>query len=217
MSSCVRLAAMMPAIRAAASTSPFGALPSMTSASVAGRIVTSPGGGLARVTALSETSTIRARPSSSRWVSRDLAMLTPSDALAGLPRIARVAASTSRCRIRLSPIRKALIPARASRARSAGVPIPLSAMPIAPRGTHRRQPLGGLEPRLEGPEIAIVDADQPGLSRSARSSSGSSWTSHSTSMPCLSASASSAAAAASSIIAMIRRMQSAPSARASTT
>ena len=38
--SCVRLAAMMPAMRAAPSTSPFFALPSRTIASVAGSIST---------------------------------------------------------------------------------------------------------------------------------------------------------------------------------
>src|SRR5262245_34745407 len=76
---------MMPAIRAAASTSPLGALPSMISASVAGSITTRPPAVAWRsVTALSETSTIRARPSASRWVSRVFAMLAPDCRLARL-------------------------------------------------------------------------------------------------------------------------------------
>ena len=69
-SSCVFLAAMMPAMRAAASTSPFLASPCSTSASVADAMATKPSARAVRcVVALSETSTMRASPLSLRWVS----------------------------------------------------------------------------------------------------------------------------------------------------
>ena len=62
-------------------------------------------------------------------------------------------------------------------------------MPLSPTsdavGRHqRREALGDGERRLEGAEVAVVDADQPARrGASARSSSASSWTSTSTSMP----------------------------------
>src|SRR5262245_47362163 len=68
--SCVFFAAMMPAMRAVASTSPFLAVPVSMSASVSGPIVTKPSARAVRcVTALSDTSTMRASPFSLRWLS----------------------------------------------------------------------------------------------------------------------------------------------------
>src|SRR5947209_3994595 len=68
-SSCVFFAAMMPAMRATANTSPFLAWPERQSASVSGRMTTLPSAIATRsVTALAETSTIRASPVSERCV-----------------------------------------------------------------------------------------------------------------------------------------------------
>src|SRR5690349_18305463 len=68
-SSEVRLAAMMPAILAVPSTSPFLALPEMISSSVALVISTRPSATATRsVAGLAETSTIRASPLLSMWV-----------------------------------------------------------------------------------------------------------------------------------------------------
>src|SRR5262249_38977099 len=73
MSSCVRLAAWMAAIRAAAITSPLGMRASAMARSVAGFIETSAVATARRaVTGLAETSTIRARPTASRCVSERL-------------------------------------------------------------------------------------------------------------------------------------------------
>ena len=59
----VRFAAMIPAIRATPSTSPFAAVPALTSASVAGCITTRASATATRsVSALVETSTICALP-----------------------------------------------------------------------------------------------------------------------------------------------------------
>ena len=69
-SSLVRLAAWMPATRATASTSPLGRPPRWMSASVSARMATKPSATASRaVTALPETSTMRAAPRSSRWES----------------------------------------------------------------------------------------------------------------------------------------------------
>src|SRR5882762_3207479 len=65
----VRLAAMMPAMRAAPSTSPFFALPDRISSSVAWLMMTRPSATAMRSLAgLSDTSTMRASPPESIWV-----------------------------------------------------------------------------------------------------------------------------------------------------
>src|SRR5262245_1515413 len=70
MSSLVFLPAMMPAMRAAPSTSPFLASPLSTSSSVAGVITTRPSATATRsVTSFDDTSTMRASPLWPRWVS----------------------------------------------------------------------------------------------------------------------------------------------------
>src|SRR5699024_216114 len=69
-SSCVRLAAMIPATWATASTSPLATPPVRISAAVAGAMWTVPSATAVRkVLALSVTYTIRARPWSPKWVS----------------------------------------------------------------------------------------------------------------------------------------------------
>src|SRR5262245_51079749 len=71
MRSAVRLAPMMPARRATASTSPFGIAPAAMSASVSARRRTSARATASRaVTAFADTSTMRARPRPSRWERR---------------------------------------------------------------------------------------------------------------------------------------------------
>ncbi len=73
MSSPVRFAAWMPAMRATASTSPFGASPAATTAAVSGRMrIVARATARLRVTALRLTSTIRAVPSASRCVRRSV-------------------------------------------------------------------------------------------------------------------------------------------------
>src|ERR1041384_1965024 len=75
-SSCVFFAAMMPAMRAAPSTSPFFASPLSTRSSVFALITTRPCATATRsLAALSDTSTMRACPRVPRWVS--LAMALP--------------------------------------------------------------------------------------------------------------------------------------------
>src|ERR1700733_6277593 len=74
-SSEVRFAAMMPATRAVPSTSPFFALPETISASVALLMTTRPSATAVRsVAGLAETSTIRAPPLASIWVSAGSAL-----------------------------------------------------------------------------------------------------------------------------------------------
>ena len=70
MRSLVRLAAMTPATRAQASTSPFAAAPSTMSASVSGLMEMNPSATATRsVSAFCDTSTMRTSPFSSIWVS----------------------------------------------------------------------------------------------------------------------------------------------------
>src|SRR4051812_46552885 len=69
-SSCVFFAAMMPAMRAAPSTSPFFASPLSTRLSVLRVITTRPSATATRsVPAFADTSTMRASPRRPRWVS----------------------------------------------------------------------------------------------------------------------------------------------------
>ena len=69
-SSSVRLAAWMPAIRAVPSTSPFGASPRATIAAVSGLMRTTARARARRsLSAFPPTSTMRARPALSRWLS----------------------------------------------------------------------------------------------------------------------------------------------------
>src|SRR3954469_8364746 len=73
--SAVRFAAMMPAMRAVPSTSPFLALPETISSSVALLMTTLPSATAVRwVAGLADTSTIRASPAASMWVRAESAL-----------------------------------------------------------------------------------------------------------------------------------------------
>src|SRR5579884_4537723 len=90
----------MPAIRAVASTSPLGALPSATARAVSGETLTAARASARRsVAGLAPTSTMRARPLSSRWVSsgmdahRVLDQLADALHIAGAQQLDRVGLS----------------------------------------------------------------------------------------------------------------------------
>ena len=113
---------MMPAMRAAPSTSPFLASPSRTSLSVDLRHHDAALGdghafGRSFVRHVHHARFAAASKMSSDW-RRDVIAATPR----GRSRVrrARVAAATSAWRIRLSPTRKVEMPERSRRARSAG-------------------------------------------------------------------------------------------------
>src|SRR3954453_17269754 len=100
--SCVFFAAMMPAIRAAPSTSPFLALPASTRSSVGGAMTTRPSAIATRpVAALAETSTMRASPPLARWV-RVFDFAIRSLGGAGAPHSVRQQRARGRCHIGLS-------------------------------------------------------------------------------------------------------------------
>ena len=109
------------------------------------------------------------------------------------------------------------MPTAASRARSAGVWMPLSptiSLPAGTRGASRSLTASEVLNTLRSRLLMPISRER---SFSARSSSASSCTSTSTSMPKAKAASSSSCAAASSTAAMMIRMQSAPIARASAT
>ena len=146
------LAAMMPAMRAVARTSPFLAAPARMSCRVSGFISTMRlGGGEARRDVLCGHVDHAG----------GAVVVEMGEAVMAVVRMARVAAATSAWRIRLSPMRKALTPTLASLARSAGVKRPLS--PTIRRSLGMRgRGSGGLEACRECVKIAVVDADEPG-------------------------------------------------------
>src|SRR3954469_8179787 len=178
-SSAVRLAAMMPAMRAVPSTSPFLALPDTIRSSVALVMTTRPSATASRSLAgLSDTSTIRASPEAPIWVSAG-PVLVLDWVLAGFVAVGLLAMSARarRARRRL---------ARQQRARRSGnVGLPHQALPhqegrhadalepgeIGGRedaaladhqpvtGDQRRQCFAGRKRGFEGAQIAIVDAD----------------------------------------------------------
>src|SRR5579871_3836355 len=164
-SSCVRLAAMIPAIRAVPTTSPFLALPLRIMASVAAAMTTAPSAtALRSVTGLSATSTMLAAPLSSRWV---------RDFVTGLP-----------CRPGRGSGRGFGLEKRRGRVADVGLPhqaFPDEIGPDPDAGEtgevggredaafadedavlrhQRRQPFADREARLEAAEVAIVDADE---------------------------------------------------------
>ena len=121
------------------------------------------------VAALAETSTMRASPRAIEMGER-LGGLRHAIAAVG-PRAqrracarassARVAAATSFWRIRLSPTRKVEMPTAASRARSAGVKMPLSPTMMRSRGTSgaSRSLIASVVSKVL--QVAVVDADEP--------------------------------------------------------
>src|SRR6185437_4533867 len=84
MSSCVRFAAMMPASRAAPSTSPFAALPLRMRSSVAFFVTTRPSATARRpVVGLADTSTMCASPRPVIWLSFLVVLVRAADFLSG--------------------------------------------------------------------------------------------------------------------------------------
>src|SRR3954447_11067241 len=163
-SSCVFLAAMIPAMRAAPSTSPLRASPARIVCSVAGRITTVPSArARRRVSGLSATSTMRASPASPRWVSvADLAM--PSIGL----RVRRTFEQSARGRPDIGLAHQALADQKGADAGAQQPPAIIMRedaalahqQPVARH--HAGQPFGGAQADLEGAEVAVVDADQLG-------------------------------------------------------
>src|SRR5690606_23653510 len=124
---------------------------------------------------------------------------------------ARVAAVTSRWRIRLSPTRKVEIPDAFSRLQSSWVKMPLSPTMMRSDGTifARRSDVSRLTSNVRKLRLLMpISGDARWVS--ARSISVSSWTSTRTSMPASNASSSSSFASSSVRLAMITRIASAP-------
>src|SRR6476469_5196261 len=165
----VRLAAMMPAMRAVPSTSPFLALPETINSSVALPMTTRPSATAVRsVAGLADTSTIRASPLASMWVR----------AGSSLDDLRAMASARAHCARRAFARQQ-----RAGRRRHVGLPHQAfadeegrHADPGQPRqvggcgdaafadhqpilGDQRRQGLAGRQRRLEGAQVAVVDAD----------------------------------------------------------
>ena len=161
-SSCVRLAAMMPAIRAVPMTSPFLAVAGEDHVEGLCRHRDGAlGDGEALGDRLSPTSTMLAAPRLSRWVRRLrghwLPILPPLSPQAGPP-------SRRRRRPRASGSRRrgyAPMPIAPQAAISAGVKMPLSPTRRRSFGTSGASRLADRQARLEGAEVAVVDADQP--------------------------------------------------------
>src|SRR3954452_19489025 len=182
-SSAVRLAAMMPAMRAVPSTSPFLALPDTIRSSVALVMTTRPSATASRSLAgLSDTSTIRASPEAPIWVRAGpvlvLDWVLDSD-LAGFVAVGLRAMSA-----RARRARRRLARQQCAR-RSGNIGLPHQALadqegrhadalepgeiggredaaladhqPVA--GDQRRQCFAGRKRGFEGAQIAIVDAD----------------------------------------------------------
>src|SRR3984957_7045191 len=165
--SWVRLAAMMPAMRAAPSTSPFLALPSRTMSSVFAVISTRPSATATRAVAgVAETSTMWASPRAPRWV-----RFFPRRATASPSRSERGFASEERARRRRHVVLSHKTFAD-QEARDAGFAEPRQIVrrenaaladddPVS--GNASRQLLAGGKRRLERFQVPVVDADQPRL------------------------------------------------------
>src|SRR5580704_16494061 len=165
--SWVRLAAMMPAMRAVPSTSPFLASPLRTMSSVFACINTRPSATATRAVAgLAETSTMWASPRVPIWLSffAPRATVSPSRSERGLARQQR-----ARCRRDIVLAHQTFAD---QKGRNAGVAEPRQIVgrenaALAdddPVGWNApRQPLAGGKRRLEGFQVAVVDADQPRL------------------------------------------------------
>src|SRR5712671_2046579 len=164
MSSCVFLPAMMPAMRAAPSTSPFLASPLSTRSSVEAVITTRPSAIATRsVAAFADTSTMRASPLLPRWVS------LPSRAT-GLLRCAceprRPAEEGTRRSRDVALAHQALANEKCPHAdgrkiiKSSGAEDPAFRHRDTRGGNSRREPLSGRKRGLERAQIAIVDTEE---------------------------------------------------------
>src|SRR5262245_57470080 len=166
-SSCVRFAAMMAAMRAAPSTSPFLALPASTRSRVFAVITTRPPAMATRsVAALADTSTMRASPRRPRWLS-----LETTASLRGTQRaritVLRVANERARGGLDVVLAHQALAyeegrnPDRGKIFEISGRENSALAHSDAICGNSRRQAPPGDERRLERLQIAVVDSDEP--------------------------------------------------------
>src|SRR6266702_40595 len=174
-SSEVRLAAMMPAMRAVPSTSPFLAFPETIRSSVALVMTTRPSATASRsVAVLSETSTIRASPEAPIWVRAGLAFALADLGLDGLR---AMSARARRARIGLAREQRACgsghvglthqaLADQEGRHADALKPGEVCGRKDAALADHqpfpwdqRRQRLAGRKRGLEGAQIAVVDAD----------------------------------------------------------
>src|SRR5499427_7229516 len=163
-SSCVRFAAMMPAMRAAPSTSPFFALPASTRSRVFAAITTRPSAMASRsLGAFADTSTMRASPPRPRWLSVD-ARATVSHRSADP---ALLANERTRRSLDVAFAHEAFADEQGRNAdRRQVVEIggrkdtALAHDNTVRRAPRRQTPAGG-ERRLKGLEVAVVDADQP--------------------------------------------------------
>src|SRR4051794_16145364 len=172
-SSDVRLAAMMPAMRAVPSTSPFVALPDVTKSSVALLMTTRPSAIAVRsVAGFAETSTIRASPLASIWVrAAPVLLLRLADffamVLARSRRARRIAARKQRpcrrCHVGLPHQAFADQEGRhahACEARKIGRCKDAAFADHQPVARNqRRQRLAGGKRGLESAQIAVVDPD----------------------------------------------------------
>src|SRR5262245_52190971 len=164
----VGFAAMMPAMRAAPSTSPFLALPSSTRSSVFTVITTRPSAKSSRsVAGLADTSTMRASPPLLRWVKFFFLFLAGAIGLSGGARTARRV--PNQCTRRLfhvilahqtladqeRPDANARQSRQIVRCRNSALADddPIERHP-------GRKPFAGHERGVEGLEVAVVDADQ---------------------------------------------------------
>src|SRR5262245_10254425 len=166
-SSCVRFAAMMAAMRAAPSTSPFLALPASTRSRVFAVITTRPRAMATRsVAALADTSTMRASPRRPRWLS-----LEATASLRGTQRsritVLRLANERARGRLDVALAHEALAHEEGRNAdgdklvQIGGRENPALANGDATWRNSRRQAPAGGERGLERLEIAVVDSDEP--------------------------------------------------------
>src|SRR5262245_29163369 len=167
-SSEVRFAAMMPAMRAVPSTSPFLALPETTSSSVALLMITRPSATARRsVAGLSDTSTMRASPEAPIWVRAGLFFeglrAMSARACGAGRRLARQ--QGARCGSDVGLPHQALAD-QEGRHTDALEPGEVGLREDAALADHQtvardqwRQRLAGRKRGLEGAQIAVVDAD----------------------------------------------------------
>src|SRR5215470_375505 len=163
MSSCVFLPAMMPAMRAAPSTSPFLASPLSTRSSVAGVITTRPSAMAMRsVAGFADTSTMRASPLWPRWVS-----LPATGLLRCAREPLRAAEQGTRRSLDIGLAHQAFADQESAHADArkcieiGGGEDSALRHRDALGGNSRCQPLGGRKRGLEGAQITVVDADKP--------------------------------------------------------
>src|ERR1700760_1148205 len=170
---------MMPASRAAPSTSPFMALPSMTRSRVSLRMMTLPSATATRsVCGLAETSTMRASPRWSMWLSlgSGFAFVLPAPREADFVRVAIVL--LRRCRACIAPqqgtgrggdvglAHQALSDqegrdADAGKAGEIGRRVDAALADDDSVARHQRsEALADVERSLEGAQVAVVDANQ---------------------------------------------------------